>query len=73
MKIETKFDVGRVVWLIEENKIKAEAIKKLEITKDERDENIRYYFTERPDSMNWERSRLESQVFATKEELINNL
>ena len=74
MKIETKYNINQEVWFIEDNKVKNEEILKLTFTKDGSNESVFYYFKEKSmNTSNWERSRKESEVFATKEELINSL
>lgn len=73
MRIETKYNINQEVWFIEDNKVKNEEILKLTFTKDGSNESILYYFKEKSNAVPWERFRKESEVFATKEELINSL
>lgn len=59
---------------IENDKVNSEAIERLQFTENSDDSLTVYWFKDRTfHAENWERFKMEEDVFATKEELINSL
>lgn len=73
MKIETKYDVDQEVWFIDKNKIISEKILKINYKKSKDEEIITYHFLEAENTIDWDRKRLENQIFNSKEDLISSL
>lgn len=78
MTIETKFDIGDEVWLLHDNKIVTSTIKCLSDLNNKLDDIIwDLHLTSSTNTFGFEAthsvSRRESQLFKTKEELIQSL
>ena len=73
IKIETKYDINQEVWFIENSKVVTDIIETVSILKQEDSLQIFYYFKNNNHPVHWERKRIEDEVFATKEELIQSL
>ena len=73
IKIETKYDINQEVWFIENNKVVTDIIETVSILKQEDSLQIFYYLKNNKHLVHWERKRIEDEVFATKEELIQSL
>lgn len=67
MTINTKFNIGDKVWLIDRGHAVQKTITAVRIGIHEDGTYIRYVFTSRDDS------QVEEKVFATKQELIESL
>ncbi len=73
MNINTKYDVGQEVWFIDKNEIISEKILKINFNKSKDEEIITYHFLEAENTSDWDRKRLENQIFNSKEDLILSL
>ena len=73
IKIEIKYDINQEVWFIENSKVVTDIIETVSILKQEDSLQIFYYFKNNNHPVHWERKRIEDEVFATKEELIQSL
>ena len=78
MRIETKYNINQDVWFIEKGKVVEDTILKIEYNiNNKSEEEIKYQFKDSDvlNSFYGTKYRIfnESQVFATKEELINSL
>lgn len=71
MKIETKFDVGQEVYFLELGKVVKHTVEELYYYHREDKDKTEYIF--RSLDNGFKRIRYETEIFATKEELINSL